>query len=366
MTHSARRIQAAAIGLSALVLAPRTSQAAAFYGVGRLPGGGIPYSEVRDVAAAGPTAVGYSITSKDTSGAFSWTPSGGIVAVGPFDPNAYLPGARGVSADGTVIVGEVPTDFFSSLRAFVWNPVRGVQIIGNFPGGAGDSAALDVSSDGRVVVGYGNALALEHPVAEAFLWTPRDGFRRLGDLPGGDAYSVAHAVSADGTVVAGGSSGSSGLRAFRWTAVDGMTSLGTLSGTEGISEAYGISADGLTIVGASTSTSREAFRWTAAGGVTGLGDLPGGGAGSAAHAVSGDGTRIVGTSLGPSGSEAFLWEAASGMRPLAEVLALDYGIDLTGWTLTSARAISADGLVIGGDGFNPAGEAEGWVAVLAP
>jgi hypothetical protein len=41
-------------------------------------------------------------------------------------------------------------------------------------------------------------------------------------------------------------------------------------------------------------------------------------------------------------------------------------LDLSGWILTSATGISADGLTIVGVGVNPAGQNEGWRAVLAP
>ena len=41
-----------------------------------------------------------------------------------------------------------------------------------------------------------------------------------------------------------------------------------------------------------------------------------------------------------------------------------YGLDLSGWMLQGARDVSADGAVIVGYGINPAGEREGWVAVI--
>jgi hypothetical protein len=43
-----------------------------------------------------------------------------------------------------------------------------------------------------------------------------------------------------------------------------------------------------------------------------------------------------------------------------------HGADLTGWTLTNATGISADGLTIVGNGLNADGEVEGWVARLSP
>ena len=49
---------------------------------------------------------------------------------------------------------------------------------------------------------------------------------------------------------------------------------------------------------------------------------------------------------------------------LDEVLANDFGVDLTGWTLSLATAISDDGMTIVGNGTNPSGDSEGWVVRL--
>lgn len=52
------------------------------------------------------------------------------------------------------------------------------------------------------------------------------------------------------------------------------------------------------------------------------------------------------------------------MRELDQVLSGDLGLDLTGWTLRNALAVSADGQTIVGYGTNPSGFAEAWVAVI--
>jgi probable HAF family extracellular repeat protein len=89
------------------------------------------------------------------------------------------------------------------------------------------------------------------------------------------------------------------------------------------------------------------------------------GAGSQANGVSADGSVVVGQSQSASvGYEAFTWDATNGMRSLEDVLTSVYSLNRTGWTLSQATAISADGLTIVGNGTNPLGQTEAWVANL--
>lgn len=46
------------------------------------------------------------------------------------------------------------------------------------------------------------------------------------------------------------------------------------------------------------------------------------------------------------------------------MLAEDYGVTLPGWTLSSAKGVSADGSVIVGDGSSPEGPEEGWILTV--
>jgi hypothetical protein len=89
---------------------------------------------------------------------------------------------------------------------------------------------------------------------------------------------------------------------------------------------------------------------------------------SIAYAVSGDGSIIVGglQSLEDRPSEAFVWTADFGMRSLAEILTTEFGLgqQLAGWQLTGSTAISSNGQIIGGSGFNPDGIEEGWLVDL--
>jgi len=127
------------------------------------------------------------------------------------------------------------------------------------------------------------------------------------------------------------------------------------------SQAKDVAADGSVVVGARDF---GAFRWSADDGAVYLGDLPGGPLQSTAKGVSGDGSVVVGASYSGSGPEAFLWDAPDGIRSLRAVLVDDYGLDLSGWILTTAEDISRDGRTIVGSGINPDGVTEAWIATL--
>jgi probable HAF family extracellular repeat protein len=144
--------------------------------------------------------------------------------------------------------------------------------------------------------------------------------------------------------------------------------------------ARAVSADGAVIVGTESDNRTgpsgwsEAFRWTEAGGVVGLGHLPGGLEQTEAYAVSADGSLIVGracTGYAPPGDgfsqaiyDAFVWTPEGGMRNLRDLLTAECGLDLTGWQLTGAWGVSADGRTIVGTGVNPDGQTEAWMAVI--
>src|SRR5206468_3133627 len=140
--------------------------------------------------------------------------------------------------------------------------------------------------------------------------------------------STASAVTPDGSVVVGFAD----QRAMRWTQATGLV---YLSG--GVSRGRAVSPDGQAVVGCVGCLfgSSEAFLWRPQTGSVLLGDLPGGLARSDATAISADGSRIVGSGCTDLGAEAFIYDAAHGMRNLRKVLCAVYGLGpvLDGWVL---------------------------------
>jgi probable HAF family extracellular repeat protein len=338
-------------------------QAFIFQGLGDLPGGTFQ-SLAYGVSNDGTSVVGYSSAYYSSSlnryEAFRWTSGGGMSGLGVLPVAAESGGtstAKGVSADGSVVVGA------SESQAFRWDSNTGMVGLGDLPGGNFSSTANGVSADGSVVVG--EATTATGP--QAFRWTATGGMAGLGVLPDAN-FSYARSVSADGSVVVGYTSiisddSSHQSEAFRWTEGEGMVGLGDLSGNIFASNALAVSADGSVIVGQGYGElGAEAFRWTAASGMVGLGVLPDAYE-SYATGVSADGSVVVGQSRSfSSGFKAFIWTQANGMQSVEDLLSSTYGVDLSGWTLIEATGISADGKTIVGYGTNSLGQYEAWVA----
>ncbi len=313
--------------------------------------------------------------------AFRWTSSTGMVGLGAFTGGSTTASsASGVSGDGSVIVGS--SNGSLGYEAFRWTSSTGMVGLGAFTGGSTTASnASDISGDGSVIVGSSNG-SLGY---EAFHWTSSGGMEGLGYLVESNQSSSAGDVSNDGSVVVGWSGPASGItEAIRWTASGGMEGLGDLpGGIPGTNEgeinslASAVSADGSVVVGTGNmdywdlllgghqqDSIKEAFYWTNETGMVGLGNLAGGDLWSTATDVSSDGTVIVGNSASASGDDVFLWTSEGGMESLTSILTAAE-IDLTGWTLSNAAAISANGRFIVGSGINPDGFTEAWIADVA-
>jgi len=334
-----------------------------FTRVGDLPGGPTA-SFVTNISADGNTVVGRSFDAVIQRG-FRWTAIEGMV---PFQLDD-IPEAAAIcndaSADGRIIVGVYTIPFLVKDEAFRWDINGDIEIVWCTQCQKPYSAEF-ISDDGLVVVGN------DPGGIAAFLWTDAGGSVLIPSPIAGTA-TFADDISGDGLVVVGFISNLNDIeRAFRFSVADGTVELGDLPGGIVSSRARATSTDGQVIVGRSNSvnntspTQFEAFRWTPDTGMIGLGDFPGGAFSSSASAISGDAGVICGFGTSDSGVETFLWTEAAGLRKLVEVLRLDYGLEreLAGWTLRNVAGISADGLVICGNGIDPDGYTQGWIANL--
>jgi T5SS/PEP-CTERM-associated repeat protein/probable HAF family extracellular repeat protein len=343
--------------LFVVIISPDFLQAqVVFKSVGHLPG--THFSRLYQISDDGKYAVG-----RSGDEAFLWSvDSDTIIGLGGWPGFSVTSRALGVSADGSVVAGWVDAGT-EGIKAFRWTEEGGMVDIGNLnppsPIFEYETNARGVSSDGSVIVGWGHN---EDGDREAFRWSHSGGISGLGFLSNEWKYSQAFAVSGDGEIIVGESENDDEvIVAVRWIGTGTMTALGHLPGAE-YTGANGISNDGSTIVGSSDNI---AVVWQGSATPTPLDLLPGFDR-SSARAVSGDGSVIVGRQRNQSTGnyEAVIWDS-TGPRILKEMLENDYGLDLSDWVLDHAYSISADGKVIGGRGIGPDGE-EGWVVNLEP
>jgi uncharacterized membrane protein len=336
--------------------AAATAATATFNGLGDLAGGDVR-SEALAISDDGRVVVGRSSSAHSSEEGFVWTKASGLrplLGAG----GAHIGGEpRAVSAGGSIIGGKIVSG--GNLAAARWTQGTGWVELDDLEGGGTGSQVLAMSGNGEVLVGWGTSAN----GLESARWTGSK-VTNLGDLPGGRVGSAAAAVSADGAAVAGTGTTAQGPELYLWKAETGMVALGELAGGQFGSEPFGMSPSGGTIVGKSESAhGTEAFRWMKAGGMQGLGDLSGGDFTSIAFDVSDDGT-IVGTGTGNDGAVAVVWDAKNGIRAMKDVLLAAGAADVQRWQLTEATGISGDGRTVIGNGTNPQGALEGWVARL--
>lgn len=345
----------------ALAAASSAQGSAVFRGIGDLSGGGVR-SEALGVSPDGTAVVGSSASSKSSYQACRWV-NGTIAGLAIPGGSGWLTRAHAASNNGSVIAGRIRAAESDYGEAVVWEDGHMTRL--GFLGGAPafDSQALAVTADGSKITGFSTNGT---DGIEAFIrsW-PNGSMMGLGNGPG-ESYSTSLGISSDGSVMAGWTTGTEGFDQAARIQSDGtIMVLEDLPGGPDSSHALSVSADGSTIVGQGRSDSAtEAVRWTPDLHVHSLGAAEAGQLYSLALAVSGNGASIVGSASGQGRGIAFQWDATHGFRNLETILTDDYGLDITGWMLVSANGVSADGQVIVGDGINPSGNVEGWIAIL--
>jgi probable HAF family extracellular repeat protein len=193
----------------------RWTQSGGMVGLGDLPGGQFG-SYGTGVSADGSVVAGYSF-SGETPEAFRWTEAAGMVGLGDLPGGMSWSAANDLSADSSAVVGLSLIQSWPDpelFEAFRWTIAGGMQPLGDLPGGDYYSHAKGVSADGAIVVGYSST-----PIGlEAFIWDQDNGMRNLKSVLENDygldltgwILQEAHGISDDGLTIVGGGTNPSG------------------------------------------------------------------------------------------------------------------------------------------------------------
>lgn len=357
---TATSLAAVLAGLVAL-LAPAAPgaalEAATFEPLGFLPGGAA--SVARGVSADGRVVVGEAQDGNADTLAFRWV-AGTMTAIGHLGGSVAYSAAYAASRDGSVVVGVTayPTNE-GGLAGFHWADgtmaVRlGPQAIHCstacfccFPIYTGDGWAADVSAEGDVTIGYGYQDFNGEDDTVGLRWESDQGqpIALYGTLVVDDGI----AVSDDGDTMLVAMSGSP------WLIEQGAGPAGGDVFTAiGAGTAVALSGDGSVVAGYDNALLATAWLWQ--GGVRRA--IPG----AVPTSLSEQGDVVGGRRAGI----ARLYTPRLGWRDLRESLVDDLGLEaaLDGWTLTEVTGVSRTGEVVVGNGIDPEGRTAAWRATL--
>ncbi len=306
------------------------------------------YATVNAISADGSVIVGESRVAGDVvTRAFRWSAASGLQDLGTL--GGVFSSAASISADGSIIVGGSQIIGSTRSHAFRWTATTGLVDLGTI--GSVNSSADGISGDGAAITGslYPDFCARCPAHSQVFLWTEDGGMQNIGSL--GATNTNPTVISEDGNAIAGmdlAPPPSNGTNFFLWTPGTGMLNIGSF----GQSYINGMSRDGSVLVG--TIQFGNAFRWTAKDGFMFIGNL-GEFGDSYSLSTDAEASTVAGYSLISHSSglkHATLWSTSLSYVDLNVYLSTQ-GIDLSGWVLNDATAISADGRTIAGNGtFN--------------
>lgn len=311
--------------------------------------GGYATSRAFAVNADGTVVVGFCADASGTNQrAFRWTVGGGMQDLGTLSglPKSF---AKGVSADGQSVAVGLESAAGARYGAR-WTPAGGLVGLAS-PVTASSFSVNAISANGQVIVGDNNAAS-----TTALRWTSAGGIQSLGQVQVGGTNSHATAAVPDGSKIVGWgwrtASTLDGRCGFQWTPAT-TQAFGLYFGSD--TYIYAVTPDGATTAGAYGAGAAFAVRRVDTGsGVnwTPLGVLPGRTT-STAFGITADGNTIVGQSSGggPAASAGFLWTNSLGIKDLNTYLA-GLGVDLSGWYILDAFALTPDGSTIVGSGLH--------------
>jgi hypothetical protein len=304
-----------------------------------------------------------------------WTSQSGMVSLLTLDASEFPTGSTNnktlplVAADGSTVVGTfegtiplTPNRFWTPFR---WKPDTGVVLLPKVVNGVPyDRVEITtVSDDGATLFGRVNGFPGNNN--QTLRWTEAGGFEVVaGELDGNQPERS----TPDGSVVIISSGSPEEFQV--WSAEKGVPHLGPLGGDllgALYLSIYSISDNGKVVAGnVYLNNVTRAVRWTEGTGLVLLGPLPGGAVPRDGYGMSADGSIMLGVATGGTDSGPYIWDAIHGSRNLRQELINEYGLgaSLAGWSLTQSYILSPDGRTIVGQGVNPAGITETWIAYL--
>jgi hypothetical protein len=304
-------------------------------------------------------------------GASIWTSGSGARLV----TNEVGSHMAGLSYDGKLAIGTS----IARGQTFISSQAGPAEYIAN-PANVTDGFASGISSDGKTALAdFRNQPTFDGGTGTYFLSTQTKSWTKIDPLP----FASATALSPDGKTVLGHLYSSNGtLEGVKWTQDTGLQQLPTptddengnvINGNGGVIRVTptDVSTNGDVVVGSIDAglSFHRAFRWTVDGGMTLLSPIPGVG-GNFASAMTPDGRFIVGgegyARFGGDGNAAFIWDRVTAQSERVSDVLAGLGVDLGGWRLSGASAISDDGAFIAGTGLDPQGNTRAWIANLAP
>jgi uncharacterized membrane protein len=191
--------------------------------------------------------------------------------------------------------------------------------------------------------------------------------------PFSSMFTSAGVVTRDGSIISGTAENNMGTKVAVTWGVDASSAVPLVRQPPTPAadlEVHGSSDDALVVVGTYWDTAFANFAFvSAASRLVNIAPLNGAvQTSSNAWDVSADGQVIVGDArIGPTGAElhAVMWknDGTTMAKPILDALR-ESNVAPMGWTLTVAYGVSGDGKVIVGEGTNPMGMTEGFIARL--
>lgn len=276
------------------------------------------------------------------------TITGAEVMDGPTSP--YTTAYGGISGDGQVIGGNTANITFTNRTAFTHSgPSEPRSALPSVPTGYQYFEPRLLTTHGTFIAGIAPRTSDSSGRNQAMRWSATTGYQVLGSLTPFDTVVTPRGMTPDGSVIVGESGSSGGVGAFVWREGQGMTSLSIPAGAERNPRAADVSNNGEIIVGQATvlvgtSPALKPVVWNNQ--VATILPFRSGFNYGSANYISGDGSTIVGSMYQDGVRHFCIWFNQGDPVFLDEVLATSGLAYPAGYTMAGLFGLSNDGRTV--------------------